>query len=76
MVLVRTIPGTFTSCSVTNFAMSSYAFTFTMAMFGETAFTVVEKERADEAAAAAERAAPGYEAVVVGVDTEGAKLEG
>ena len=32
MVLVRTMPGTFTSCSVTNRAMSSYAFTFTMAM--------------------------------------------
>jgi len=51
-------------------------FTFTMAMFGETAFTVVEKDRAEEAALAAEKAAPGYEAVVVGVDTEGAQLVG
>jgi pantoate kinase len=51
-------------------------FTFTMAMFGETAFTVVEKEKSEEAAAAVEKAAPDHEAVVVGIDSEGARLEG
>ncbi len=50
-------------------------FTFTMAMFGETAFTVVEKEKAEEAAAVVEKAALGYEAVVVDIDSEGARLE-
>jgi pantoate kinase len=47
---------------------------FTMAMFGEVSFSVMEKERAEEAAKLIESSFPGYEAVVVGIDHEGAKL--
>jgi pantoate kinase len=47
---------------------------FTMAMFGEVSFSVMEKERAKEAAKLIESSFPGYEAVVVGIDREGAKL--
>jgi len=45
-----------------------------MAMFGEVAFTLIDRERADEAAAVFESAAQGHEAVIVGVDNEPARL--
>jgi len=54
--------------------MDSAGYTFTMAMFGEVAFSVMPKEKALEAAALLEKAVPGYEVVVVGVDREGAKI--
>jgi pantoate kinase len=54
--------------------MDSDGYTFTMAMFGEVAFSIMSKEKAVEAAALLERVTHGYEAVVVGVDREGAKI--
>jgi outer membrane receptor protein involved in Fe transport len=43
-------------------------------MFGEVGFSVMEKERAEEAAKLLESSFPGYEAIVVGIDREGAKI--
>jgi pantoate kinase len=54
--------------------MDSAGYTFTMAMFGEVAFSVMERGRAEEAARAIESSFPGYEAVVVGIDDEGARV--
>ncbi len=54
--------------------MDSAGYTFTMAMFGEVAFSIMSKEKAVEAAALLEKVAHGNEAVVVGVDREGAKI--
>jgi pantoate kinase len=45
-----------------------------MAMFGEVAFSLVERDRADEVANVYESAVPGSEAVIVGVDDEEARL--
>jgi pantoate kinase len=45
-----------------------------MAMFGEVAFSLVQKEYAEEVAKVFEKSVPGYEAIVVGVDDEGARL--
>ena len=45
-----------------------------MAMFGEVAFSLVERSRAHEAATVFERAAPGYEAVICSIDYEAARL--
>jgi pantoate kinase len=54
--------------------MDAAGYTFTMAMFGEVAFTVVQKEKAVEAAMLLEVSFPGCEAVVVGIDEEGARV--
>jgi pantoate kinase len=54
--------------------MDAEGYTFTMAMFGEVAFSVMEKNRALEAASLLERYFPGSEAVVVGIDSAGARV--
>jgi pantoate kinase len=54
--------------------MESAGYMFTMAMFGEVAFSVMLREKAEEAARAIETAFPSYEAVVVGIDDDGAKV--
>ncbi|MCX6647775.1 MAG: GHMP kinase [Candidatus Bathyarchaeota archaeon] len=54
--------------------MDAEGYTFTMAMFGDVAFSVMEKSRALEAASILERSFPGCEAVVVGIDEEGARI--
>jgi pantoate kinase len=54
--------------------MDPAGYPFTMAMFGEVGFSVMEKERAEEAAKLLESSFPGYEAIVVGIDREGAKV--
>jgi pantoate kinase len=54
--------------------MDSAGYTFTMAMFGEVAFSVMEKRKAEEAAMFIESSFPGYEAVVVGIDDKGARV--
>ena len=54
--------------------MDQAGYTFTMAMFGEVAFSVMEKARAEEAAILIESSFPGYEAVVVGIDDKGARV--
>jgi len=46
----------------------------TMAMFGEVIFSLVDTDDASELASVLEEAAPGYEAVVTGVDEGGARL--
>jgi pantoate kinase len=55
--------------------MDSLGYTFTMAMFGEVAFSVVEKGKAEEAARLLEAHFPGYEAIVVGIDNVGARVK-
>ncbi len=55
-------------------AMDAEGYTFTMAMFGEVAFSVMEKSRANEAAALLERKFPSSEPVVVGIDEAGARV--
>ena len=47
---------------------------FTMAMFGEVAFTLIEKERANEASETLERTIPGCEPVIVGIENQGARF--
>ncbi len=54
--------------------MDPAGYLFTMAMFGEVGFSVMEKERAEEAAKLLEFSFPGYEAIVVGIDNDGAKV--
>jgi pantoate kinase len=54
--------------------MDSLDCTFTMAMFGEVAFSVLEKWRAEETARILETHFPGFEAVVVGIDNVGARM--
>jgi pantoate kinase len=54
--------------------MDAASYTFTMAMFGEVAFSVLEKGRAVEAAKLIEESFPGCEAVIVGIDEDGAKI--
>jgi pantoate kinase len=54
--------------------MDAHGFIFTMAMFGEVAYTVVEKERAEEAATELTRADPGCLPMIVGIDEAGAHL--
>ena len=54
--------------------MDAAGYPFTMAMFGEVAFGVMERTRAEEAAALLEASFPGCEAVVVGIDEEGARV--
>jgi pantoate kinase len=54
--------------------MDLAGYPFTMAMFGEVGFSIMEKERAEEAAKLLESSFPGYEAIVVGIDREGAKV--
>jgi pantoate kinase len=49
-------------------------YTFTMAMFGEVAFSVMEKAKAEEAATLIESSFSGYEAVIVGIDDKGARV--
>ena len=48
--------------------------TFTMAMFGEVAFTVVEKEETDEVVKIIEGVDPGCEPIIVGIDDVGARM--
>jgi pantoate kinase len=55
-------------------AMDKTGYTFTMAMFGEVAFSVMKERQAEEAAVNLETIAPGYEAVVVSINEDGAKL--
>ncbi len=55
-------------------AMDAAGYTFTMAMFGEVAFSVMPKERVVEAAKLLEAYFPGFEAVVVGIDGAGARV--
>jgi hypothetical protein len=54
--------------------MDSAGYTFTMAMFGEVAFSVLERGKAEEAAQIIESTFPDYEAIVVGIDEEGARV--
>jgi pantoate kinase len=54
--------------------MDTAGYTFSMAMFGEVAFAVMDKNMAIEAAKALEEASQGYEAVILGIDNEGAKV--
>jgi pantoate kinase len=54
--------------------MDSAGYTFTMAMFGEVAFSVMERRKTEEAAELVESSFPGYEAVVVGIDDKGARV--
>ncbi len=54
--------------------MDMAGYTFTMAMFGEVAFSVMKRARAEEAATFIESSFPGYEAVVVGIDDKGASI--
>lgn len=55
-------------------AMDAEGYTFTMAMFGEVAFAIMERGRALEAAALLECRFPGSEPVVVGIDEAGARV--
>lgn len=54
--------------------MDAEGYTFTMAMFGDVAFSVMEKNRALEAAGLLEKYFPGSEPVVVGIDGVGARV--
>jgi pantoate kinase len=54
--------------------MDAAGYTFTMAMFGEVAFSVMDRSRAIDAAGLLEKFFPGCEAVVVGIDEEGARV--
>jgi pantoate kinase len=54
--------------------MDAEGYTFTMAMFGDVAFSVMEKKRALEAAGLLEKYFPGSETVVVGIDQVGARI--
>jgi pantoate kinase len=54
--------------------MDSEGYTFTMAMFGDVAWSVMEKSRAQEAASLLEKYFPDSEAVVVGIDGVGARV--
>ena len=54
--------------------MDAAGYTFTMAMFGDVAFSVMERSRALEAAGILEKSFPGCEAVIVGIDEEGARI--
>ncbi|MBN1683052.1 GHMP kinase [Candidatus Bathyarchaeota archaeon] len=45
-----------------------------MAMFGEVAFSLIEKKEAARVARIFEESSPGYEAIIVGIDNEGARL--
>jgi pantoate kinase len=54
--------------------MDAEGYTFTMAMFGEVAFSVMEKTSAEKAARLLEATFPGCEAVVVGIDEVGARV--
>jgi hypothetical protein len=47
-----------------------------MATFGEVAFSLVYKDEAEEVAKLFEAVAPGYQAVIAGIDNESAKLVG
>ncbi len=55
-------------------AADGAGFASTMAMFGEVIFSLVDKGDAPGLASVLEEAAPGYEAVVTGVDEGGARL--
>jgi len=54
--------------------MDAEGYTFTMAMFGDVAFSVMEEKRALEAASLLEKYFPGSETVVVGIDQVGARI--
>lgn len=54
--------------------MDAAGYPFTMAMFGEVAFGVMERTRAEEAASLLEASFPSCEAVVVGIDEDGARV--
>jgi len=54
--------------------MDAEGYTFTMAMFGDVAFSVMKKNRALEAANTLEKYFPGSETVVVGIDSVGARV--
>lgn len=54
--------------------MDAAGYTFTMAMFGEVAFSVMKREGAIEAAKLLEVSFPGYEAVIVGIDGAGSRV--
>lgn len=45
-----------------------------MAMFGEVAFSLIEKSRAEEVAQVFEESAPGHEAIIVSIEDESARL--
>ncbi len=45
-----------------------------MAMFGEVAFSLIDREKADDVATVFEAAAPGHEAIIVSGDDEPARL--
>jgi pantoate kinase len=55
-------------------AMDAEGYMFTMAMFGEVAFAIMERSRALEAATLLEKMFPGSEPVVVGIDEAGARV--
>jgi pantoate kinase len=54
--------------------MDAEGYTFTMAMFGEVAFAIMERSRALEAATLIDKRFPGSESVVVGIDEVGARV--
>lgn len=54
--------------------MDAEGYTFTMAMFGEVAFAVMERGRALDAAMLLEKRFPNSEPVVVGIDEVGARI--
>jgi pantoate kinase len=54
--------------------MDASGYTFTMAMFGEVAFSVMQKDKAVEAAKVFESYFPKRESVVVGINEDGAKI--
>jgi pantoate kinase len=54
--------------------MDAEGYTFTMAMFGDVAWSVLEKNWAIKAAGLLEKYFPGSEAVVVGIDDMGARI--
>jgi pantoate kinase len=55
-------------------AAASEGYATTMAMFGEVVFSLVDKEDAPGLASVLEEATPGHEAVVTGIDDDGARL--
>ena len=55
-------------------ATDAEGYMFTMAMFGEVAFAIMERSRALEAAALVEKRFPGSESVVVGIDEVGSRV--
>jgi pantoate kinase len=54
--------------------MDLEGYTFTMAMFGEVAFAIMERSRSLEAATLLEKRFPGSEPFVVGIDETGARI--